>query len=120
MTSALRSIQGSVVLVTGAASGMGRATAEVFAAEGAIVAASDLHGTDWIMDVSDPAQIRSTVDAIAAKHPDGQLGYYCISGEPVYDDAGTFTGYCGTGLDITVRKRTSEARLPAQAGSTPD
>jgi len=68
MTSALRSIQGSVVLVTGAASGMGRATAEVFAAEGAIVAASDLHGTDWIMDVSDPAQIRSTVDAIAAKH----------------------------------------------------
>jgi PAS domain S-box-containing protein len=50
----------------------------------------------------------------AAKHPDGQLGYYCISGEPVYDDAGAFTGYCGTGLDISVRKRASEARLLAQ------
>src|SRR6185312_6205084 len=41
MTSPLRSIKGSVVLITGAASGMGRATAEVFAAEGAIVAATD-------------------------------------------------------------------------------
>lgn len=68
MPAPLRSIQGSVVLVTGAAGGMGRATAEVFAAEGAIVAAGDLHGTDWIMDVSDAAQIRATVDAIAAKY----------------------------------------------------
>ncbi|HWA88975.1 MAG TPA: SDR family NAD(P)-dependent oxidoreductase [Rhizomicrobium sp.] len=68
MASALRSIQGSVVLITGAASGMGRATAEVFAAEGAIVAATDLSGTDWTMDVSDAAQVRSVVDAIAAKH----------------------------------------------------
>jgi PAS domain S-box-containing protein len=35
----------------------------------------------------------------------GQHGYYSISGEPVYDDVGRFTGYCGTGLDITKRKR---------------
>ena len=40
----------------------------------------------------------------AAVHPDGQLDYYCISGEPVYDEAGTFTGYCGTGMNITTRK----------------
>ena len=44
-----------------------------------------------------------------ALHPDGQLGYYCISGEPVYDEDGTFTGYCGTGLDITLRKRAEGA-----------
>jgi 3-oxoacyl-[acyl-carrier protein] reductase len=47
---------------------MGRATAEVFAAEGAIVAATDLRGTDWTMDVSDAAQVRAVVDAVAAKH----------------------------------------------------
>jgi PAS domain S-box-containing protein len=57
----------------------------------------------------------------AAVQPDGQNGYYLISGEPIYDDAGAFAGYCGTGLDITVRKRAeialrdNEARLRALA-----
>ena len=37
---------------------------------------------------------------------DGQQTYYSICGQPVYDEAGTFKGYCGTGSDITERKRT--------------
>ena len=37
-----RSVKGLTVLVTGAASGMGRATALVFAAEGANVAVTDI------------------------------------------------------------------------------
>jgi PAS domain S-box-containing protein len=57
----------------------------------------------------------------ATVQPDGTHAYYSISGEPVYDDAGAFTGYCGTGVDITIRKREeialreSESRLRAHA-----
>ncbi|MFO0019904.1 MAG: SDR family NAD(P)-dependent oxidoreductase, partial [Alphaproteobacteria bacterium] len=36
-----RSLQGSIAHVTGAGSGMGRATAEIFGAEGAHVAVTD-------------------------------------------------------------------------------
>src|SRR5580765_5724188 len=47
-----RSVKGLTVLVTGAASGMGRATARVFAAEGANVAVTDYaaEGTQALVD----------------------------------------------------------------------
>ena len=84
LTKLSRSIAGEVALVTGAASGMGRATAELFADEGAHVAVTDLgedrvrevvdtivaaglsaHG--WVFDVSDPDAIRSVVAAVAER-----------------------------------------------------
>lgn len=79
-----RSVAGSVVLITGAASGMGRATAEVFAAEGAHVACTDIAAESvrevaddlthrgfsaeaWTMDVADPAAIERVTAAVAAR-----------------------------------------------------
>jgi PAS domain S-box-containing protein len=41
----------------------------------------------------------------ATVQEDGQCSYYSICGEPVYDESGIFSGYRGTGLDITRRKR---------------
>ena len=38
-----RSVRGKIVLITGAASGMGRATAELFSDEGAVVIVTDLY-----------------------------------------------------------------------------
>ncbi|MBI3544992.1 MAG: PAS domain S-box protein [Gammaproteobacteria bacterium] len=60
----------------------------------------------WIQLKSQLAERWSFCDfEYAVMHKDGRLGYYYISGEPVYDETGAFIGYCGTGLDITQRKR---------------
>jgi PAS domain S-box-containing protein len=55
----------------------------------------------------------------ATVRPDGQHTHYSICGQPVYDDAGTFTGYCGTGSDITRRKR-AEITRGGQGGGCSD
>jgi PAS domain-containing protein len=47
---------------------------------------------------------------------DGQFDFYRISGEPVYDAAGAFSGFHGTALDITERKRAEIALQLAAAG----
>ncbi len=65
-----RSVAGKVVLVTGAASGMGRAIAEVFGAEGAAVAATDRNADDlpgtanWRLDVTSHDAITDIVAGI--------------------------------------------------------
>ncbi|WP_309607069.1 SDR family oxidoreductase [Phenylobacterium sp.] len=84
MTALSRSVAGSTVLITGAASGMGRATAEVFAAEGAHVALTDIASESvrevaddlvhrgysaeaWTLDVADGAAIEAVVAAVAQR-----------------------------------------------------
>lgn len=79
-----RSLKGSVALVTGAGSGMGAATAAIFAQEGAHVAVTDydlasaeavayelvqqgLSANAWALDVTDQARIETVVAEIAER-----------------------------------------------------
>ena len=79
-----RSLKGSIVLVTGAGSGMGAATAAVFAQEGAHVAVTDydlasaeavayelvqqgLSANAWALDVTDQARVAQVIEEIAAR-----------------------------------------------------
>ena len=83
LSSLSRSIEGQVALVTGAASGMGRAEAFLLADEGARVACVDLNpavedtaarineaagdagrAAAWVVDVADPAAVKETVRAV--------------------------------------------------------
>ncbi|QYF93645.1 EAL domain-containing protein [Massilia sp. PAMC28688] len=38
----------------------------------------------------------------------GELRWFCVNGQPVFDQIGTFVGYRGTGTDITARKLTEQ------------
>ena len=119
-------------LVTGAASGMGRATAHLFADEGAHVAVTDLsqdavaavvreitdaggsaHG--WAMDVRDGARVKQVIDEAAARF--GRLDILVNNAglalmTPI--DGTDFEELWATSLDIllTAHTRTVRAALP--------
>ena len=58
-------------------------------------------GSDWGSHRAQLAVRWSFHDfEFAALRADGQRGRYRISGEPVYDEAGAFSGYRGTGVDL--------------------
>lgn len=104
-----RSIKGLTVLITGAASGMGRATAEVFAAEGANVALTDLSdeaaegiaaelrskglsARGWALDVAVHGAIKSVVEEVATHFGgldivvnNAGISAFCPLDDPNYD-----------------------------------
>ena len=51
-----------VAIVTGAGSGIGKASVDLFRAEGATVIGADLHGADFECDAGDEDQVRALVD----------------------------------------------------------
>ncbi len=61
-------LAGKVCIVTGAASGIGAASAALFAAEGAAVVAADLDGTPYRVDVADETETLALAAAVVAEH----------------------------------------------------
>ncbi len=127
-----RSIAGHVAIVTGAASGMGRATAQLFADEGAKVAAIDLNEGDlnavvaeiaaaggtaraWCLDLANRAEIDRVIGEIAAHFGgiDILVNNAGIS-IPVAIDSERYEEAWQKSLDvlITAHTRTIRAALP--------
>jgi 3-oxoacyl-[acyl-carrier protein] reductase len=133
-----RSVKGLVVLVTGAASGMGRATAEVFAAEGAKVAVTDLkleaceavaaaiheaggEAAAWALDVADAEAIARVTDEIAERFG----GLDCVvnnAGVSAFApiDAANYDAFWSRSMAIllTAHQRIVRAALPYLRRST--
>ena len=127
-----RSVKGLSVLVTGAASGMGRATARVFAAEGAKVAVTDISAEAtqsvagditakgqtakaWTLDVANRDNIASVVEEIA-KHFGGLdiiVNNAGISVRVAIDDDGYDEAWAkGLAVMLTAHQRIIRAALP--------
>jgi 3-oxoacyl-[acyl-carrier protein] reductase len=133
-----RSVKGLTVLVTGAASGMGRATARVFGIEGANVAVTDMtvEGTQavaaaivaaggsaraWTLDVSDRDNITTVVNSIAAHFGglDIVINNAGISVRVAIDDDGYDEAWTkGVAVMLTAHQRVIRAALPYLRRST--
>jgi 3-oxoacyl-[acyl-carrier protein] reductase len=127
-----RSVTGLTALVTGAASGMGRATARVFAADGAKVAVTDFAvegaqsvaaeiaaegGTAkaWTLDVASRDDINAVVSAVAAHFGglDIVVNNAGISVRVAIDDDGYDEAWAkGLAVMLTAHQRVIRAALP--------
>jgi 3-oxoacyl-[acyl-carrier protein] reductase len=127
-----RSVKGLTVLVTGAASGMGRATALVFGAEGAHVAVTDItaEGTlavakeitasggtakAWTLDVADREAITDVVNDVATHFGglDVVINNAGISVRVAIDDDGYDEAWTkGLTVMLTAHQRIIRAALP--------
>jgi diguanylate cyclase (GGDEF)-like protein/PAS domain S-box-containing protein len=83
--------------------------------------ASILGKTRWeyVPSMADSEAGRAHIAALQAREPfknfeyralddSGEERWFCISGEPLFDEHGRFAGYRGTGSDITARKVTEQ------------
>jgi 3-oxoacyl-[acyl-carrier protein] reductase len=127
-----RSVAGLTVLVTGAASGMGRATALVFAAEGANVAVTDFAAEGaqavaaeiaatggiakaWTLDVANRDDISAVVNGIAVHFGglDIVINNAGISVRVAIDDEGYDEAWAkGLAVMLTAHQRVIRAALP--------
>jgi NAD(P)-dependent dehydrogenase (short-subunit alcohol dehydrogenase family) len=72
-------LEGKVIVVTGAGSGIGKATTELFLKHGATVIAADLHGAQHVADAGREGDVLRLVEM--AKHQHGALhGFFANAG----------------------------------------
>jgi 3-oxoacyl-[acyl-carrier protein] reductase len=123
-----RSVAGKVVLITGAASGMGRATAHLFADEGAVVAVTDVtldgaaavaeeildaggNAAAWTLDVRDSERVGAVVEEVVARfgHLDILVNNAGVSLPSPIDGEGYDAAWDAT-LDVNLRGHTRLVR----------
>ena len=90
-----------IAIVTGAGSGIGKATAELFRSEGATVIGADISGADVACDAGDEARVSALIEQVAAKH--GGLDIF-------FANAG-IGGTLGSVLDSEVEEWTEVLRV---------
>ncbi|HTG63386.1 MAG TPA: SDR family NAD(P)-dependent oxidoreductase, partial [Sphingomicrobium sp.] len=61
-------LSGKTAIVTGAGSGIGKATVELFRKEGATVVGADIHGADFECDAGDEEQVEALVAHTVRDH----------------------------------------------------
>ena len=62
-------LEGKIAIVTGAASGIGKATVELFRSEGATVVGADVaDGADAILDAGSGPDVKRLIDDVATRH----------------------------------------------------
>jgi len=79
-------LEGKVAIVTGAGSGIGKASAALFLSEGATVIGADLKGADVDCDAGDEASVKSLIDQVVHDH--GRLDIF-------FANAGVSGGFDG-------------------------